>query len=121
MKFLSTWLRNVKRNTRLTTAYAILNEVPEHMAQEYEMLETTNSPVNPSSMKFLSTWLRNCRCPPFHPASSLVLNEVPEHMAQESRSRPTAAHRACILNEVPKHMAQELCAPDGRWTPFVPQ
>ena len=57
MKFLSTWLRNscTIRGRRRT---CLLNEVPEHMAQEY---------TQPS--------IRHNR--------RLFLNEVPEHMAQE--------------------------------------
>ena len=36
MKFLSTWLRNYGRDAaRLTTTDGFLNEVPEHMAQEF--------------------------------------------------------------------------------------
>ena len=34
MKFLSTWLRNHAQPFRLTVQHVILNEVPEHMAQE---------------------------------------------------------------------------------------
>ena len=36
MKFLSTWLRNAVANHQYAlSAVHILNEVPEHMAQEY--------------------------------------------------------------------------------------
>ena len=59
-----------------------LNEVPEHMAQEY---------VQP---------------PPAVPRRP-VLNEVPEHMAQESTMTAAVPLSAQILNEVPEHMAQE--------------
>ena len=34
MKFLSTWLRNSPYLQGATTIYTLLNEVPEHMAQE---------------------------------------------------------------------------------------
>ena len=37
---------------------AILNEVPEHMAQEWHV-HTGGLVGDGSSMKFLSTWLRN--------------------------------------------------------------
>ena len=59
MKFLSTWLRNacVLEDGSFT---AVLNEVPEHMAQE--------------SRRQPECW-----------RVEHVLNEVPEHMAQECR------------------------------------
>ena len=58
MKFLSTWLRNWARRTGHTRHRLILNEVPEHMAQELRALGAVEG-QRPSSMKFLSTWLRN--------------------------------------------------------------
>ena len=62
MKFLSTWLRNfrfsVNKNLR-----SILNEVPEHMAQEFFRAAGRHDDACPSSMKFLSTWLRNSAVP----------------------------------------------------------
>ena len=61
---------------------SFLNEVPEHMAQEYRM-ELARDRARP------------------------VLNEVPEHMAQESWCRNTARGAPALLNEVPEHMAQE--------------
>ena len=68
----------------------VLNEVPEHMAQELRKILHDVRRSGLSSMKFLSTWLRN-----FRPATIRrirdVLNEVPEHMAQESRSCGVAA------------------------------
>ena len=62
MKFLSTWLRNLK------------------------LLHVTDETTT-SSMKFLSTWLRNVI--PWFPLvlRQCLLNEVPEHMAQESQRR----------------------------------
>ena len=58
MKFLSTWLRNlVVKRLRMIVAH--LNEVPEHMAQEFGRPRCGHD------------WNRH-------------LNEVPEHMAQES-------------------------------------
>ena len=85
MKFLSTWLRNAEQGQTVEEAAHVLNEVPEHMAQEsllvgvdcprkrssMKFLSTLlrNSPikgprgrVSESSMKFLSTWLRNLTC-----------------------------------------------------------
>ena len=67
-------------------SYAFLNEVPEHMAQEFgHVLLLDNRRL----------WL---------------LNEVPEHMAQELIHRGASAVNAYVLNEVPEHMAQELDA-----------
>ena len=57
MKFLSTWLRNVAPHA-MPPGPQILNEVPEHMAQELAQLVITPC-TYVSSMKFLSTWLRN--------------------------------------------------------------
>ena len=68
--------------SRTPTASTVLNEVPEHMAQEFFLARALLS-LGSSSMKFLSTWLRNAL--PRRPRHGLaVLNEVPEHMAQES-------------------------------------
>ena len=61
----------------------LLNEVPEHMAQEFEHSGDVGGIVG-SSMKFLSTWLRNNRMGLWRGPMLPVLNEVPEHMAQES-------------------------------------
>ena len=49
MKFLSTWLRNVSRLPPLRQEQRpVLNEVPEHMAQEYAKTgETLDSNVDP--------------------------------------------------------------------------
>ena len=59
MKFLSTWLRNrVSTGDQTTDLQRVLNEVPEHMAQEY-LLPVDGPAGELSSMKFLSTWLRN--------------------------------------------------------------
>ena len=58
MKFLSTWLRNMSPDKEVCLNPSILNEVPEHMAQEYRGRRS-----------------RRCFC--------RFLNEVPEHMAQE--------------------------------------
>ena len=57
MKFLSTWLRNIAAHYNRDST-SVLNEVPEHMAQEF---------------LFLFPWL----------LYGIFLNEVPEHMAQE--------------------------------------
>ena len=87
--------------------WSLLNEVPEHMAQEFSIPIREQGIGRVSSMKFLSTWLRNADNHPCH-AHTCLLNEVPEHMAQESpceASRPTRP--ATLLNEVPEHMAQE--------------
>ena len=62
----------------------LLNEVPEHMAQECEHFKGL---------------LRKLGVP----------NEVPEHMAQECRAARIRPRRSVsLLNEVPEHMAQEL-------------
>ena len=58
MKFLSTWLRNDAHDGMVRFQATVLNEVPEHMAQEYA---------------------HTCRNAPDYG----ILNEVPEHMAQE--------------------------------------
>ena len=58
MKFLSTWLRNFWCTLGVSVIDCLLNEVPEHMAQEW-----------------LRRSLQHLKCN--------VLNEVPEHMAQE--------------------------------------
>ena len=106
MKFLSTWLRNrvpagwrrrwsllnevpehmAQEWTSDTSPRArstLLNEVPEHMAQEYLAEPFRVLDAAQSSMKFLSTWLRNFRYESNKALWTLVLNEVPEHMAQE--------------------------------------
>ena len=59
MKFLSTWLRNIQPAARHVVVIQLLNEVPEHMAQESGRAAKHHR-----------------KAPPF-------LNEVPEHMAQE--------------------------------------
>ena len=60
MKFLSTWLRNtVDVPGDGQHGLAILNEVPEHMAQEFQKFASGGLFAGYSSMKFLSTWLRN--------------------------------------------------------------
>ena len=69
----------------------VLNEVPEHMAQE-------------------------CTGGRFPPGIRGILNEVPEHMAQEYACRHHGAARLTLLNEVPEHMAQELLR-----TPLIPR
>ena len=58
MKFLSTWLRNLCLWFLSYAMSTLLNEVPEHMAQELPVAEEPVELVD-SSMKFLSTWLRN--------------------------------------------------------------
>ena len=61
----------------------ILNEVPEHMAQEFGRMAVRNGRI-------------------------ALLNEVPEHMAQELRIiRTPRIPLTHVLNEVPEHMAQE--------------
>ena len=117
MKFLSTWLRNDGRTVSPRPPPGLLNEVPEHMAQECGIREARGRHHRPSSMKFLSTWLRNnvvsrraccmtrssmkflstwlrngCRRRLWPPRSSL-LNEVPEHMAQECERHQGHRHR----------------------------
>ena len=62
---------------------SVLNEVPEHMAQELARSGQHDAVVE-SSMKFLSTWLRNHSLCLLCVRDTIVLNEVPEHMAQES-------------------------------------
>ena len=63
--------------------WAVLNEVPEHMAQE-------------------------SGCTHSREATPSLLNEVPEHMAQECLVFPKLlANILVVLNEVPEHMAQE--------------
>ena len=62
--------------------WSLLNEVPEHMAQEFSIPIREQGIGRVSSMKFLSTWLRNADNHPCH-AHTCLLNEVPEHMAQE--------------------------------------
>ena len=112
----------------------LLNEVPEHMAQEFAVrraqpVRRTRSSMKflstwlrnlldlrvdardrgRSSMKFLSTWLRNRRSAAMCGVHRRVLNEVPEHMAQESARFSTRRARThTVLNEVPEHMAQEF-------------
>ena len=118
MKFLSTWLRNVD-SMPVVSVYAngILNEVPEHMAQE-SLWWVVGMQVAPalSSMKFLSTWLRN-ESIRLSAGTHLVriLNEVPEHMAQESPPCRLCSASPCLLNEVPEHMAQESASPISMW------
>ena len=58
MKFLSTWLRNDALKDGVISPTSLLNEVPEHMAQEFEQGQFQIAFID-SSMKFLSTWLRN--------------------------------------------------------------
>ena len=41
----------------------LLNEVPEHMAQEFVAVAQVGRIIVASSMKFLSTWLRNAHLP----------------------------------------------------------
>ena len=67
---------------RYATARPVLNEVPEHMAQESRNAITGSLPS--------------------------ILNEVPEHMAQESGCSATCPASTNFLNEVPEHMAQEF-------------
>ena len=84
----------------------LLNEVPEHMAQECGLTPRVASLETQSSMKFLSTWLRNS-CSFLHWWGNEFLNEVPEHMAQESHFLLSRLQPLKLLNEVPEHMAQE--------------
>ena len=68
MKFLSTWLRNIAKRHGLGRLERVLNEVPEHMAQEFRLGAECGLRRGESSMKFLSTWLRNvglCLTPRF--------------------------------------------------------
>ena len=111
MKFLSTWLRNRRGFLDADTLGTLLNEVPEHMAQESDRRPSGLAGCRGSSMKFLSTWLRNCGIGLRGPCRwRSLLNEVPEHMAQESaRARRRIRPPRHLLNEVPEHMAQE-CA-----------
>ena len=74
MKFLSTWLRNMTPPCRAPWATALLNEVPEHMAQEYYPPVEVRRVGHGSSMKFLSTWLRN----------------IASHMGQEHAERSSS-------------------------------
>ena len=71
------------RRTGLVVNKFVLNEVPEHMAQEWRVAQTVAAVPHRSSMKFLSTWLRNDITMPPVSTPAAFLNEVPEHMAQE--------------------------------------
>ena len=110
MKFLSTWLRNRRGFLDADSPRTLLNEVPEHMAQEFshwwgnacsflpllnevpehmaqEFLHVSEHRQRvTSSMKFLSTWLRNHAHTRHNAPGCGILNEVPEHMAQEFES-----------------------------------
>ena len=94
-------------NGRRSPPPTLLNEVPEHMAQEFQLVRVGALCPHGSSMKFLSTWLRNFTGFWRFDMLDDVLNEVPEHMAQEYWTQTGGNGWMVLLNEVPEHMAQE--------------
>ena len=131
MKFLSTWLRDVGCVMLTPLSATILNEVPEHMAQECapagrgaavrlilnevpeHMAQESwcSLPMRHrwhSSMKFLSTWLRNLRSD--QSQSQFAITSSMKFLSTWLRNANLDYRQSlppCFLNEVPEHMAQE--------------
>ena len=99
---------------------AFLNEVPEHMAQECQAQLPQMLLAIHSSMKFLSTWLRNR-------VQSARQGRGGGGSSMKFLSTWLRNFRAChqwyawnrFLNEVPEHMAQEFTRPSRTATTGV--
>ena len=85
----------------------VLNEVPEHMAQESVKFAKRVDFILQSSMKFLSTWLRNFLVAVDGRAAFEVSSMKFLSTWLRNRGGRGVSPAPGILNEVPEHMAQE--------------